>query len=366
MGKIKLRTFNKDRAAHKPDNYTTTTEGYWIVEGTYASEGPMEYPQPDGTTIYQHVSLDVLRDSQEGLKDRPITLEHPAAMVGPASYQKEAHGHVLDVWIDEEKKEAKAKFLITTSDALSALESGKRGLSPGYLALLADLEGGIEGIDLCQKKRIYNHLALVDSARGGERAKVNLDSKGYFMADTKEYFAFQVDSMEEESDIEETEEEVEEEDAEQEEESADEEGKEKPSYDELKKAYDELKKGFDKLSGQLDQMKEQGDSMKTRSAIAKEVAEITRAKALADRLGVKYQADSTASDIKLAVVKSQVKGKLARTDEGYIDGRFELIEEANPARNSYNAFRFTKDAADDDKLKDLDKLQGGFFNFGGK
>jgi len=64
---------------------------------------------------------------------------------------------------------------VTDASAVTAIQTGTRELSPGYSVDLDTTPGSWSGqkYDAIQVKRRYNHLALVDRARGGRQARLD-------------------------------------------------------------------------------------------------------------------------------------------------------------------------------------------------
>ena len=152
--------------------------GYLRVDGVAAKAGVLTYLLPNGEIRREYVPAETLfnADSLAGLAGAPVTVEHPNGLVttdnaglyskGSVSGEPKADGENLKVGI-----------VLTNADAISAVQSGKRQLSPGYKVELAFTPGEYQGIkyDAVQTKRMYNHLAIVQSARGGTECRLNLD-----------------------------------------------------------------------------------------------------------------------------------------------------------------------------------------------
>ena len=151
--------------------------GYLRVDGVAAKAGVLTYLLPDGTIRREYVPAETLfnADSLAGLAGVPVTIEHPGIVTaetaaqyskGSVSGEPKADGNNLKVGI-----------VLTNADAIQSVQSGKRQLSPGYKAELDYTPGEYEGVkyDAVQTRRVYNHLAVVQSARGGPECRLNLD-----------------------------------------------------------------------------------------------------------------------------------------------------------------------------------------------
>jgi hypothetical protein len=88
----------------------------------------------------------------------------------------------LDGEVTAEAPEAggfvRVKLAIRRADAIQAVKGGKTELSPGYVTLL-DPTPGVDPefgpYDAVQRDRRYNHLAIVDVARGGPEIRLRAD-----------------------------------------------------------------------------------------------------------------------------------------------------------------------------------------------
>jgi hypothetical protein len=71
-----------------------------------------------------------------------------------------------------------ASFVVHDADGINAVRKGRTQLSPGYKCDVEIVSGTWNGqeYDGIQRSRIYNHLAIVDSARGGDELKIKVDS----------------------------------------------------------------------------------------------------------------------------------------------------------------------------------------------
>jgi hypothetical protein len=143
----------------------------------------MVYRRPDGTTFRELVTLDALRSMGSGLPRGPVTLGHPPDFVTPENAQRYAVGDVDGELVIEEDGEqgayAKVRIAVRQRPALDAIRAGRHQLSPGYDAEI-DPTPGVHPIfgafDSKQVGRTVNHLAIVDTARGGPTVALRTDS----------------------------------------------------------------------------------------------------------------------------------------------------------------------------------------------
>lgn len=169
-----------------------TDEGYLEVTAPVGRTGILLYRTTDGGTIREYVPESTLfnQDSMNSLKLKPVTNLHPEEMVDPTSFRELAVGTVGET-ITREGNLLLAKFIIADLDTIEEIESGNiQELSLGYFATTEDRTGVSpegETYDSVQLSRKYNHLALVNSARGGSILKIKLDgSDGIILKDNNE------------------------------------------------------------------------------------------------------------------------------------------------------------------------------------
>lgn len=151
--------------------------GFLRVDGVAAKTGVLTYMLADGSVRRELVPAETLFnvDSLATLQGVPVTLEHPNAVLDPGSAPQHSRGSVPVARADGDN--LRVDVVITSQDAISAIASGKRQLSPGYRVELDPTPGEWNGMkyDAIQTKRIYNHLAIVGMARGGSDCRLNLD-----------------------------------------------------------------------------------------------------------------------------------------------------------------------------------------------
>lgn len=151
--------------------------GYLRVDGIAAKAGILTYLLPNGDIRREYVPAETLfnADSLDTLRGAPVTVEHPGVL-SPETSSQYSRGSVPKADADGEK--LKVGVVVTGKDAIEAIQGGKRQLSPGYRAELDFTPGEYQGqkYDAVQTRRIYNHLAIVSSARGGDECRLHLDS----------------------------------------------------------------------------------------------------------------------------------------------------------------------------------------------
>lgn len=151
--------------------------GYLRITGVAARTGILTYMLPGGGMRRELVPAETLfaEDSVSTLSGSPVTVEHPGVLTAETA-QQYSRGSVPAAKADGDK--LKVDVVVTAQDAIDTIQAGKRQLSPGYRAELDFTPGEYEGqrYDAVQVKRVYNHLAIVQSARGGSECRLHLDS----------------------------------------------------------------------------------------------------------------------------------------------------------------------------------------------
>lgn len=155
-----------------------TEEGYLIDKPIVTSVGIFEYRNPDGSTrrelrLPEHV-FD--KDSLASYRGKPVILTHRAGSVDKDNVDREHIGTILSEGIVDGDS-VRAEIIIHDTDIIN--QTGLRELSLGYSLDLDETPGTWNGqhYDAIQTNIRINHLALVDKARAGEQARLNIDSR---------------------------------------------------------------------------------------------------------------------------------------------------------------------------------------------
>lgn len=155
------------------------------VQGRATRSGIYVYQNDDGTLRREYRPPDEVFDgsSMDSLRGAPMTLGHPPDMVDPDNYADHAVGTILGVarsWADGGDDAIKIDAVITRRDALDALAARQSTqLSGGYSCLYDATPGTTpDGLayDGTQSSIAYNHVAMVDVARGGPDMKLRTDA----------------------------------------------------------------------------------------------------------------------------------------------------------------------------------------------
>lgn len=161
-----------------------------LAQGFAARPGIYEYKNADGTITRELIRPETLARSVRGLARCPVTLEHPKEDADAENHQRLNVGDVDGGIEVDDDGYIRVKIAIRRKDAQTAvLNKRHHQLSPGYMAKIDKTPGTHEEYgryDAEQVDRNYNHLALVQDARGGDRIAIRTDSDEPWaeMADT--------------------------------------------------------------------------------------------------------------------------------------------------------------------------------------
>lgn len=167
--------------ADEPIRMTRTDEGYLTGEAKVARVGIQSYQDGDGNVIreYRPVSEVFSADSVSSFKNTPVTMGHPAEKIVTSENAKRLSiGHVGEN-IRPDGEWLVMPLTITDAEAVREIEDGATiQLSGGYMANLDATPGEYEGMtyDAVQRDIRGNHVAVVQRARAGDEARINLDA----------------------------------------------------------------------------------------------------------------------------------------------------------------------------------------------
>lgn len=173
----KIRTVQRLDSISLDQTYFTE-EGYLVDHPIVTSTGIFEYINPDGS-IRRELRLpeDVFAEaSLKSYKGKPIIITHDAGYVDKENVEDEHIGTILSEGY-QDGDDVRAEIIIHDTDAMK--KCGLRELSLGYNLRLEETSGEWNGepYDAIQRDIVINHLALVGSARAGEQARLNIDSR---------------------------------------------------------------------------------------------------------------------------------------------------------------------------------------------
>lgn len=159
-----------------------TKEGYLRCEGLISRAGNVqEYTQADGKIQREYRPPEEVfsPESLASLDGLPFTKEHPPTLLDALTAKQYAVGAVANP--RKEGDYVAARIIVYDADMIAAMQMGKQELSVGYDCELDPTPGVTsdgEVYDVVQRNIVGNHVAGVDSARAGEKARVRLDSAG--------------------------------------------------------------------------------------------------------------------------------------------------------------------------------------------
>lgn len=157
-----------------------TDEGYLVDHPIVTSVGIFVYHNPDGSERRElRLPEEVFAEkSLASYKGKPIIVTHDARYVDTDNVKEESIGTILSEGY-RDGDDVRAEIIIHDTDSLKKYKM--RELSCGYNLRLDETPGVWEGqpYDAIQRDIEINHLALVDKARAGEQARLNIDGQGH-------------------------------------------------------------------------------------------------------------------------------------------------------------------------------------------
>ena len=376
---------NIDNSQWMTTPFERTNEGFLKGRAIVTSIGVFTYKRADGT-IQRELRLpeEVFSPlTLNSMKLKPVTLNHPTELVTPDNADKLQVGSLGDnpswtkEWHNRNWEEVTdgincaIDMIVTKKDAVDAVLNGKQSLSMGYTC---DLEMAQPGSTWCgveydfiQRNIRYNHCAIVDSARAGDNAKIELraDSEDAVLEDmviktdggTKMLKKINLDGIEyeaEESVIkalnkERARADQAESDACESKKTAD------KKVADMEKKVTEMEKRVSELEAERDAAKEKKDAaeaelekVKSDSADPKRLDEAVKAKMEllhnAEKAKVEVKEDMSDMDIKKAIITSQFpKANFDGKDDVYIQARYDSAVEMMVEKNDSNIRQITSD-----------------------
>lgn len=158
-----------------------TPEGFLLCEDVpLARIGVMIYG-PDETPIKAGAEgiVKIVREAEDvftpetiaSAQGKPVTNDHPEEDVTPDNWRELSHGTMLNVRRGEGMLDDLmiGDLLVTTTEGITAVRSGKVEVSLGYEADYVETAPGVGK----QTNIIINHIALVDQGRCGPRCAIS-------------------------------------------------------------------------------------------------------------------------------------------------------------------------------------------------
>jgi hypothetical protein len=155
-----------------------TKEGFLVDHPVVTTIGIFEYVKPDGSVRRELRTPEEVFDkkSLESYKGKPIVITHNAGLITKDNVDSTSIGTILSEGY-KDGEDVRAEIII--HDTNSMKRYGLKELSLGYSLTLEETPGTWNGqqYDAVQRNIRINHLALVDEARAGDDAHLNLDGK---------------------------------------------------------------------------------------------------------------------------------------------------------------------------------------------
>lgn len=165
-----------------PIKAVVTDEGFIRDVPIVTRVGVFTYHLPDGTVRKElrHPSEVFKADSLSTMAMIPITNNHPSegrGLVTADNAKRLSIGYTGE-GVKQDGEYVRVPVSINDKTGIKAVLDGRQELSLGYICTLIPKEGSWKGerYDHVQTDIRYNHLAIVDNARAGSAARINLDA----------------------------------------------------------------------------------------------------------------------------------------------------------------------------------------------
>lgn len=366
--------------------FERTNEGFLKGRAIVTSIGVFTYKKADGTVQRELRLPEEVFDLRtlNSMKLKPVTLNHPTELVTSDNAEKLQVGSLGDnpswskEWEHKNWEEVTdgincaIDMVITRKDAIDAVLNGKQALSMGYTCDLEMAEPGATwcGIeyDFIQRNIRYNHCAIVDSARAGDNAKIELraDSQdavleymvtkidGGTTMELKKINLDGIDYQAEESVIKALNSEKARADKAEKDACESKKTMDKKVSDledknkELEKRISALEAEKDTAKAKADNAEKELEELKKTSMDSSKMDEMVNAKIEllhnAEKAGVEVKSDMVDSDIKKAVItKVFPTANFDGKDDVYIQARYDATVEILAERADNNTRKFTAD-----------------------
>lgn len=157
---------------------SVTKDGYLRGDAIVTRTGVFKYMNADGSVRLElrHPDDIFKQDSLDTLKSIPVTNDHPRELVTTDNVDKLLVGMTGET-VKLDGNSILTTLTITHKDAIDIVNSGKQELSLGYKVDVIAEDGEYEGEKYTHRQTNvdYNHLAIVEVARAGRSARINLD-----------------------------------------------------------------------------------------------------------------------------------------------------------------------------------------------
>ncbi|ACL61743.1 DUF2213 domain-containing protein [Methylobacterium nodulans] len=131
-------------------------------------------PEMPIVRVYRDADEVFRADSLRTFGHKPVTLDHPAQPVTPATWRDVARGHVGEEVL-RDGEFVRIPMLLADQSAIDAVKAGKRELSVGYQCDLDWTPGTTpdgRAYDARQTNIVVDHVAIVDRGRAGPDCRI--------------------------------------------------------------------------------------------------------------------------------------------------------------------------------------------------
>lgn len=160
---------------------TALDNGWLRVDGFISRTGVQVYRKADGTSWREYRPADEVfsKHTLDSFELVPLTLEHPSEGYLTADNTKRYQVGTVNQPHKQDNK-TRARMLVTDAETIRQMHAGKVELSCGYSCDLEMTPGQVDGehYDCVQRNIVGNHVAIVDTARGGPEVRLRIDSLG--------------------------------------------------------------------------------------------------------------------------------------------------------------------------------------------
>jgi hypothetical protein len=158
-----------------------TADGYLVAEARSVRTGIQLYtgsevgkPDMPVVRVYRPADQVFSADSLHSFTHAPVTMDHPAEAVNADNWKQLAVGEVSTA-AKKDGEWVHLPLILKDAAAIQAVETGKRELSAGYVCELVWGDGVApdgQPFNATQTNIKINHLAIVDKARAGSKARI--------------------------------------------------------------------------------------------------------------------------------------------------------------------------------------------------
>lgn len=306
---------------------TVTKEGYLRGDAIVTRTGVFKYMNADGTTRLElrHPDDILKQDSLDTLKSIPVTNDHPKELVTTDNVDKLLVGMTGET-VKLDGNSILTTLTITHKDAINIVNRGKQELSLGYKVDVIAEDGEYEGERYTHRQTNvdYNHLAIVEVARAGRSARINLDGALIQVDNLKDNEGSYMTEKDKENEVETA----------AQKESDETLAEEKESDKETKKDSDEVK--LDKALATIDQLRAENaklkdvnidsiveERVKARMELLNKVSQVIKL----DCVDTLNKSDRTIMETVITNFDNEIK--LDEKSDAYVEGRFDAIIEMN-------------------------------------